>query len=128
MNSFQVTNKEGIAITINQLDNEAATFWNKEVHLKAYACPTETIYSTNWYDCIGWAIANQNNYTTGWKNVLNYMINIQVEGMFIDKSNDKVDTVFAPERLRTTLEYLQPYVDLINHWHQKGYIPVKIEK
>lgn len=32
MNSFRVLNAEGKAMTMGELDKEAATFWNKEVH------------------------------------------------------------------------------------------------
>ena len=31
---FQILNKEGIPIPINELDKEAANLWNKEVHPK----------------------------------------------------------------------------------------------
>lgn len=39
MNSFRILNAEGKAITMGELDKEAAAFWNKEVHPKNYANP-----------------------------------------------------------------------------------------
>ncbi len=84
---FQILNKEDKAISINELDKEAAEFWGQEVDPEHYASPykkveftnpnnlepcseqyirakilhdckeTERTISTNWYDIIGFRIA-----------------------------------------------------------------------
>ena len=39
MNKFEILNKEGKAITMAELDKEAAEFWGKEIDPKNYANP-----------------------------------------------------------------------------------------
>lgn len=39
MNSFQILNANGQALTMKELDKEAAEFWGKEVDSKYYANP-----------------------------------------------------------------------------------------
>ena len=39
MNSFQILNTNGQALTMKELDKEAAEFWGKEVDPKYYANP-----------------------------------------------------------------------------------------
>ena len=95
MNSFQILDKDGKALTMAELDKEAAEFWGKEVHPKHYANPfpekvadkeaslSEKIQiesknalnnASNWFDVIGWNISNQGNYTIGWQNVVHAMV------------------------------------------------------
>ena len=95
MNKFQILNKDGKALTMAELDKDAAEFWGKEVHPKHYANPfpdkvaderasfaermkieNENALNnvSNWFDIIGWSVANQGNYTTGWQNVVHTML------------------------------------------------------
>lgn len=163
MNSFRILNAEGKAITMGELDKEAAAFWNKEVHPKNYANPFPDVIvsedasfeekmqaemanarnsSLNWYEIIGWNIANQGDYTSGWQNVVhtmmaeslgNCLLNInQGEPIeiahFIKHDNNQLHLEDSYEaRIYATLNYFKPFVDLINHWMSKGYTPEKIE-
>lgn len=163
MNSFRILNAEGKAMTMGELDKEAAAFWNKEVHPENYANPFPDVIvsedasfkekmqaemtnvrnsSLNWYEIIGWNIANQGDYTSGWQNVVhtmmakslgNCLLNInQGEPIkiahFIKHDNNQLHLEDSYEaRIYATLNCFKPFVDLINHWMSKGYTPEKIE-
>ena len=162
MNAFQILDKDGKALTMAKLDKEAAEFWSKEVHPKHYANPfpdkvadegasiSEKIQienknalnnASNWFDVIGWNIANQNNYTTGWQNVVHTMVAENLGECLVSLNKDEpiklAEFVGDKEihlgdsweiKLFHALNYYKPFVDLINHWSAKGYIPVKVEE
>lgn len=162
MNSFQILNANGQALTMKELDKEAAEFWGKEVDPKHYANPfhkkvadegasfSEKIQierdnalnnGSNWFDIIGWNIANQGNYTSGWRNVVHTMVTENLGECLVRLNKDKPielaefvgDTEMHledswEEELYATLTYYKPFIDLINHWMAKGYTPVKVEK
>ena len=159
MNKFEILNKDGKALTMAELDKEAAEFWGKEVHPKHYANPfpdkkisKDASYSeairiehenarnnfSNWFDIIGWNIANQGNYTSGWQNVVHSMVTENLGECLVRLNKDKPIELakFVGEHLESsieielyhTLNYYRPFVDLINHWAAKGYTPVKIEE
>ena len=162
MNAFKILDKNGKALTMGELDKEAAEFWGKEVHPKHYANPfpnkvasenatiSEKIKiehenarnnGSNWFDIIGWNIANQGNCTTGWQNVVHTMVVQSLGDCLVSLRRDKPielaefvgDTEIHlgnswEEELYSTLSYYKPFVDLINHWMAKGYIPVKVEE
>lgn len=163
MKKFQITDANNTPIAITKLDEEAAAFWNKEVHPKNYANPFPDVIvskdasfkekmqaemanarnsSLNWYEIIGWNIANQGDYNSGWQNVVHTMmaeslgdclLNInQGEPIkiahFVEHDNNQLHLEDSyEERIYATLNYFKPFVDLINHWMSKGYIPKKIE-
>lgn len=101
--AFQIKNKEGKAIAINELDKEAAEFWGKEVHKKNYANPVKDTddmseieriraeMSSNWFDIIGWCIHSQGNACSGWPNVVATMIAEHIGMKFIDTSEGYQD-------------------------------------
>ena len=154
MNSFQILNVEGKAITMKELDKEAAEFWGKEVDSKYYANPFPEVEedsfsavqtnalnrSQNWFDIIGWNIAHQGNYTSGWQNVVHTMVAERLGECLVSLHRDKPiklaelvgDNIHLEEevelQLYATLSYFKPFVDLINHWMAKGYTPVKVEE
>lgn len=162
MNAFRILDKNGKALTMAELDKEAAEFWNKEVHPKHYANPfpekkvsKDTSYSEavrierenalnntfNWFDVIGWNIANQGNYTSGWRNVVHTMVAENLGECLVRLNKDKPIELAKfvgdeeihlesswEEELYATLTYYKPFVDLINHWMAKGYMPVKVEE
>lgn len=162
MNAFKILDKNGKALTMAELDKEAAEFWNKEVHPKHYANPfpekkvsKDTSYSeavrierenalnntSNWFDIIGWNIANQGNYTSGWRNVVHTMVAENLGECLVRLNKDKPIELAKfvgdkemhlssswEEELYATLNYYKPFVDLINHWMAKGYTPVKVEE
>ena len=155
MNSFQILNADGQALTMKELDKEAAEFWGKEVDPKHYANPFPEVKedsfsavqtnalnrSRNWFDIIGWNIAYQGNYTSGWQNVVHTMVAESLGECLVSLYRDKPiklakfvgdDNIHLEEevelQLYTTLDYFKPFVDLINHWMAKGYTPVKVEE
>lgn len=155
MNAFKILNAEGKAITMAELDKEAAEFWGKEVDPKHYAnpfpkeegdsfsaiCANALNNAQNWFDIIGWNIANQGNYTTGWQNVAHTMVTEALGSCLVSLHKDKPvrlaefvgdNDIHLEEscetRLYSTLNYYKPFIDLINHWMAKGYTPVKVEE
>lgn len=119
---FQIHNKEGISLTILQLDAEVAEFWNKPIHDKNYATPKKHATSINWFDNIGYNIHSPHvNYTSGWNNVKCSLLSVQTaEYGMLDVETQLRKLVFANE-------YLKPYFELIDYWNSLGYIPVKID-
>ena len=162
MNSFQILDKDGKALTMGELDKEAAEFWNKKVHPKHYANPfpdkvadegaslSEKIRienknalnnASNWFDVIGWNIANQGKYTFSWRNVAHTMLAENLGECLISLYEGEqikiAEFVGGKElhledsweiKLFNALNYYKPFVDLINHWSAKGYTPVKVEE
>lgn len=161
MNKFQILDKDAKALTMAELDKEAAEFWGKEVHPKHYANPfpdkkasedaplSEKMRikyenaqnnGSNWFDIIGWNIANQGNYTYGWQNVVHTMVTQSLGECLVRLNKDKPiklaefvgDTEMHLEsswekELYSIINYYKPFIDLINHWMAKGYMPVKVE-
>ncbi len=123
MNSFQILDKEGIAININDLDREAAEFWGKPVY---------SPYGSNWFDLIGYNIANQGNYTSGWDNVVVSMQNANLQALLINTKNKEkieiIDNESIMDRIENIKAYYQPFIDLINYWISKGYQPKQIKE
>ena len=154
MNAFKILNAEGHALTMAELDKEAAEFWGKEIDPKHYANPfpkeegnnlsamraNALNNSLNWYDIIGWNIAHQGNYTTGWRNVAHTMVTETLGECLVNLRKDEPiklaefvgDTeLHLPDEIEikicSTLNYFKPFIDLINHWMSKRYVPVKVE-
>jgi hypothetical protein len=140
---FQIKDKEDKPIAINILDAEAAEFWGKVPDKKWYANPakiTEDMSKleryraesdNNWFDMIGYCIHSPQlrlPYYSGWKDVKNnllikYMTSSLLKG---EEPND-------PEYVKGMFEHLindhlKPYMELINHWQQKGYTPHRVEE
>ena len=162
MNAFKILDKNGKALTMGELDKEAAEFWGKEVHPKHYANPfpdkatdegaslskkirieSENALNnaSNWFDVIGWNIANQGKYTFSWRNVAHTMLAENLGECLINLYEDEqikiAEFVGGRElhladsweiKLFHALNYYKPFVDLINHWMAKGYTPVKVEE
>lgn len=162
MNSFQILNANGQALTMKELDKEAAEFWGKEIHPKHYANPfpdkvadegasfAERVKidrdnalnnAQNWFDIIGRAIADQENYTTGWQNVAHTLVVRHLGECLINLRKDTPiklaefvgdGDIHLEEsceiKLFATLDYFKPFINLINHWMVKGYTPIKVEE
>jgi hypothetical protein len=124
---FQIKNKEGEALTIKELDKEAAEFWNKKIHDKYYANPSPEGTSvfkqqTNWFDVIGYNIHSPEvNYTKGWDNVKCSLWTLHIQGLY-NKSDEDLNI-----HIQVTKEFNKPYYDLIDYWESKGYVPVKCD-
>ena len=155
MNSFQILNANGQALTMKELDKEAAEFWGKEVDPKNYANPFPEVEGNsfaairanslnnaqNWFDIIGRAIANQENYTTGWQNVAHTLVVRHLGECLVNLRRDSPiklaefvgdGDIHLEEsceiKLFATLDYFKPFINLINHWMAKGYTPIKVEE
>lgn len=138
--SFQILNKEGEALTMNELDREAAAFWNKEVHTKHYASPpanTEGMseidkirsdITGNWFDVIGYQIHSPEDarYTSGWNNVKCSLWTIQSKGWYSKVFNWSIEEMEI--YMKVTKDFLKPYYDLIDHWEAKGYQPQQVNE
>lgn len=157
---FQIKDKDGNALTMKQLDAEAAAFWKKEVHPKNYADPSEPraenesevsylrrSMTSNWFDIIGYCIHSQGHEASGWANVVATMMATQLGMCFIDTSDGYKDrpvkvTKFIKDEIKETVIHLpdevekeifgilyfyRPFIELINHWKEKGYTPHKVE-
>lgn len=160
MKKFQITDANNNPIAIAKLDAEAATFWNKSVDEKYYAFPfTEEeipesasmkeriqiemhnaqLSQLNWFEIIGWNIANQGNYTSGWNNVIHTMMAENLGTAILGREykvpefedTDKNGKLHLPvnveEHIYSVFQYFKPFVALIRHWESKGYKPVSLD-
>lgn len=160
MKKFQITDENNNPIAITKLDAEAAKFWNKPVDEKYYANPFEEkvapedasmkekiqvemhnaqLAQLNWFEIIGWNIANQGNYTSGWNNVIHTMMTESLGTAILGReykvpnfedtdNNGKLHLpVNIEEHIYSTLQYFKPFVELIRHWESKGYKPVSLD-
>ncbi len=119
MNAFQIVDKDNNPVPINELDKQAAEFWDVELRSRSYACPT--INNTNWYDSIGWKIANPGRYATGWTQVKMDLLRLHLEDVaYALVSHTK------PLSYEEILNSWKPYFDLIDHWASLGYQPKQI--
>lgn len=112
--SFQIL-KNNEPLPINQLDKEAAEFWNKKPHNKQYAHPYDYptngsfkermncswMLSNNWFDFIGYNI--HYSQATTWDEVRESISNI-----FDGDINNLV---------------VKPHMELITHWEELEYVP-----
>lgn len=165
MNRFQILNKEGNPVSMKQLDAEAAEFWGKTLDPKRYANPTPEFINkdnlegdelltammeynmnqdSNWFDTIGYLIANEGNYTSGWNNVVNNLIGESLCRIVRDFDNKDIvnvvkfkkseeNTISLHEKVEISifgicLKYYKPYIQLINYWRSKGYRPKQIKE
>ena len=151
MNSLQILNANGQPLTIAELDKEAAAFWGKEVDPAHYANPfpkekgayTNALNNArNWYDIIGWNIANIPSKNVNWYTVVHAMTADSIRACvmplyeeepieiakFVEEGHNLHLEETCEQKLYTTLEFFRPFIDLINHWMVKGYTPVKVEE
>lgn len=157
MSAFQIHDKDGNAISIKDLDQEACEFWKVEKQEKWYASPKNMKSDgteeksvmkqrINWYDFIGHNIARFDLKFTElrWDTVVEQMIASYLGRQFFKKQEDgsiKLQqfttkdggkTFSMEEDLEITLycllDHYKDYVDLMNHWNSKGYKPVQIKE
>jgi len=106
-------------ISLNDLDKESAEFWNVPIKQKEYAMPIdintlpieEALGSgwQSWFDLVGWNI--HISHADNW-----------------DKVKDSIAKI-AEKPLEDLYhnEFILPYLKLIDHWSDKGYIPKFVE-
>jgi hypothetical protein len=123
---FQISNKEGEALKLNVLDQEAATLWGVELRERSYASPykpdgtfkTESlITSTNWFDNIGYIIHKLK--TSDWEAVRADYLEVYLDGL--KKYEGKPDYEQAKEAFLGG--HVKAMCDLIDLWKSKGYQP-----
>lgn len=129
--NFQILNQDGTHISYNELDQEAAEFWGVEIDTKWYAQPTHIIHiaTPNWHDLIKVAVNNYNHYHYGWKGIVDTLLSVHLKGKNVKGGSDKKSDTFedisivqmSAEEFNEIVKFLQPYINLINHWGQKGY-------
>lgn len=121
MNAFQILDKDNNPIPINELDKQAAEFWNVTFDAKWYASPTEM--GTNWYDSIGFNIAYPGKFTGGWDGVKIELIttNLQFAALNLIHKKPTATTIVS------IIDHYKPYFDLIDHWANQGYQPKQIK-
>lgn len=125
MNAFQILDSNNKAISINELDKQACQVWNRELSDREYACPSDESH-LNWFDMIGFKIANQSNYHTlgTWTNVKHTIHMSILERKITDSKTGELS--LSQEDIDFVRQYIKPYIDLINHWESLGYIPLQI--
>ena len=126
MITFHVENADGIRISYRDLDKEAALLWGKSQDDKYYVNPfigkTEVEEDINrassWVSVIGSATSSS------WEEVIKKLLGVILDAFYgikggkyiIVKPSDK-----TVESIAKYMDYVQPYVDLINLWVFKGY-------
>ena len=118
---FQIKDKDGKAITISELDSEAAIFWGVEIHPKHYAMPQNGA-KVNWFDTIGYHIhSNDSSWHKHYSKTTWMMVKESLMICITDVLN------ITPEELIMNRDYWKSTFDLIDHWESKGYTPHKVE-
>lgn len=105
----------------------------------------ENNISWNWKQQIGWTIANLDDHTSGWSAVAEQLIRDAIINAVLFEDNDgkldllKLDitedkegitaksSTFGLYFLDKSLKKYKPFIDLINYFNEKGYIPVQIK-
>lgn len=124
MKAFQILNKEGIAISINKLDEEVCAIVGVEVHPKDYCklgkreeykTNFDYICVSNWFDTIGWDIAQGLSF----QDILDKWSDVMKE--FIGQTDEQGNII--------TLETCIPYqYKVLNSWIEKGYQPISVDE
>lgn len=149
---FSILDKDGRAVAMGILDKDACELWEKDVDKKRCACPykrrpapdnmilEEAIkfesdesmreaMSTSWYDMIGFSIHQLSGKIT-WLDVIHKMMgDMLTDSVILLKDemysfNEKEDYIIE---IDTMLDYIQPYINLINLWISKGYKPLPVK-
>lgn len=122
--SFQILDLNNKPISINELDKQAAIFWNKEIHPKEYATPLVipeglslrerlNFINTNWFDKIGWIISY--NQCNSWEEVITNLFKF-----FEEKGCDRKEVLEnCPE--------IEKHHALITHWWSLGHKPMFVD-
>lgn len=122
MNEFQIIGKSDQPLTLAALDSQASGFWKTDPDSKYYAEPNTNSLG-NWFDTIGWGIANHPHKGHGknnWKSVKQQMFEVHTYS-FVELSPEE-----AGVRCCQLFRTLKPYFDLIDHWKSLGYTPKQI--
>jgi hypothetical protein len=145
---FEIRNKEGQALTLNALDQEAATLWGVDVENHTYASPFKKLVgpenynelseeeqkawrkksldnardriTCNWFDNIGFIIHKLK--TSDWEAVRADYLEVYLDGLKKYEGSpdyEKIKEVFLGGHVKAMC-------DLIDIWKEKGYQPVYV--
>lgn len=110
---FQIQTKDGVALTMSELDKEASAFFNVEVNDNHYAHPNNK-RGFDWFNWIGCAIACLPEGRVEWSEVIGRMSATCSLGE--SSATSYFDSLLSITEL----------IDLAIHWRDKGYIPVSL--
>ena len=144
---FQIKAKDGEAIDINALDEEAATLWGVELEDKSYASPFKRLVkpesfaseeeerkwkkenfdnvrnrtTCNWYDTIGYII---HRGKATWADVKEEYLIPYLEAL--KKYEGRPDYEAYKEAFLGG--HVKSMCDLIDNWESKGYVPSQVKE
>lgn len=98
----------GNALTIEELNKEAANFFGVEYNSSEYAKPSKDNF--NWTDIILFAISCVDRRNIQWVEVIGKILSISTS---LTKSYDD---------LQKSIEIHRPYIELCYYWQAKNYI------
>lgn len=134
MNAFQILDENKVAISLNKIDAVVAKFWGVEVQKKNYATHitqgedesymsfVRREHGSNWFDVVGFSIAKQGDYTSGWRNVALAML----EDANLALISEDMVLSMNTERLENLMEFYKPYIELMNHFKSLGWTPHQV--
>ena len=118
---FKIIDAQGHTLSIDDLDNEAETFWGKVYRSNRGICPQNRRMPC-WENIIGKAIYNAKEQN--WHSVVIAMCSDRIVSSCIDGIAPRLDA-FTLQEMRTSISVIQPYLDLLEFWALKGYQPRK---
>jgi len=99
---FNISNSEGSEMSFSQLNAEIASIWDVPCYQHTAVCPTIDLFaSSNWQEVIGHAIANAP--TKNWVSVK--------------------ETIGKMALMRAKKPDISPYINVVDAFESKGYIP-----
>lgn len=110
---FQILDTEGNALSMGELDKEAAEFFGVPYSEKKYAKPNPI--ATDWYNLIGYTIANSSyKGRLSWDDVVGHILRT------VAFATDSFD------ELHNCIMAYKPHIELCYYWKAKGYTPVYV--
>ena len=104
---FQILNNNGQALTMDELNKEAAAFWNVKPS-DYYAAPKSFHWSSTWFHYIGGAIAQMHGEYE-WSDIIGNLCGIAAIG----------ETSFSA--VLDSIKCYAPFIELCLYWKAKGY-------
>ena len=107
--TFQILHN-GNALTIDELDKEAAAFFGVEHNNNEYAKPSK--YNFDWTDIIIHAISCVDERNINWTKVITKIL------------SNTTSLTRSYDDLQKSIKIFRPYIELCYHWQTKKYIPI----
>ena len=133
MRKFKIIDKNRTLISLEQLNQEAAELWNVNYVKEESVTPNGDIYDHLHSWNFRFSIAMSNLHTADglgmWERLTYSMIENHIHHAVIIEGG-RINEPYEPYRfekisfdiyLNYLKTFLQPYLNLINHWGQKGY-------